>query len=280
VRTITFHLCTRSVETTTQSLEVVASGSAGVRLPRAFYRDQADAVRYQRVSLAYLGAIYGLLGLAMAGVAPVWLLFLLVPPLYVRTALCAHELMHICPAGRVSFVHRLMMILDTPVGLGYREHRDIHVRHHQSPATERDPEFFQIRGGHLRALASSMVSPEWAFVRYVREKRLTRAWAAEASVRAAVFAALAWANPFVFLAYWVVLRASVGVSNFLFHHALHYRAGRYGTFRLEPSSPVDRALRMLLGAESVLILYEHPAHHAWLHVKARCLPDIQGAIAT
>ncbi len=84
----------------------------------------------------------------------------------------------------------------------------------------------------------------------------------------------------MFLAYWVTLRASIGVSNFLFHHALHYRDGRYGTFRLEPSSPVDRALRVLLGTESVLILYEHPAHHAWLQVKARCLPDIQGAIAT
>ena len=249
-------------------------------LPRAFYRDQADAARYKRVSLGYLLAIYGLLGFAMAGLVPLWLLLVLVPPLYVRSALCVHELMHNCPAGRVSFFHRLMMILDTPVGLGYREHRDIHVRHHQNPATERDPEFFQIRGGHLRALASSMVSPEWAFLRYGREGRLTRAWAAEASVRAAVFALLAWLAPLVFLAYWVTLRASIGVSNFLFHHALHYRDGRYGTFRLEPSSPVDRALRVLLGTESVLILYEHPAHHAWLQVKARCLPDIQGAIAT
>ncbi len=268
------------METTSHSLEVVASGGAGVRLPREFYRDQADAVRYQRVSLAYLVSIYGLLGLAMAGVAPVWLLVLLVPPLYVRTALSAHELMHVCPAGRVSLVHRLMMILDTPVGLGYREHRDIHMRHHRSPATEQDPEFFQIRGGHLRALASSMVSPEWALVGYAREKRLGRAWAAEASVRAAVFAALAWTNPSVFLAYWLVLRASVGASNFLFHHALHFRAGRYGTFRLEPSAGVDRLLRFLLGTESVLILYEHPAHHAWLQVRARYLPDVQGAIAT
>jgi fatty acid desaturase len=251
-----------------------------VTLPRAFYRDQADAARYKRVSLGYLLAIYALLGFAMAGLLPVWLLVVLLPPVYVRSALGAHELMHICPAGRVSFVHRLMMILDTPVGLGYREHRDIHVRHHQNPATERDPEFFQIRGGHLRAIASSMVSAEWAFLRYARERRLTRPWLAEASVRAAVFGVLAWLNPFVFLAYWITLRASIGISNFLFHHALHYRAGRYGTFRLEPSTPVDRVLRVLLGTESVLILYEHPAHHAWLQVKARCLPDVGGAIAT
>jgi fatty acid desaturase len=268
------------VKPSTDDPEVVASGGAGARLPRAFYRDQADAARYQRVSLAYLVAIYGLLGVAMAGLAPVWLLFLLVPPLYVRTALCAHELMHVCPAGRVSFAHRLMMILDTPVGLGYREHRDIHMRHHRSPATERDPEFFQIRGGHLRALASSMVSPEWAFARYARERRLSRPWAIEVSVRAAAFVLLTWLNPSVFLAYWIALRVSIGVSNFLFHHALHYRAGRYGTFRLEPSPAADRVLRVLLGTESVLILYEHPAHHAWLQVKARFLPDIQGAIAT
>ena len=264
----------------TDSPEVVASGAAGVTLPRAFFRDQAEAIRYKRLSLVHLLAMYGLLGLAMAGVAPVWLLFVLVPPLYVRAALSIHELMHICPVGQVPFLHRLMMVMETPVGLGYREHRDIHVRHHQSPATERDPEFFQIRGGHLRALASSMVSPECAVLRYWREKRLTRAWRAEAALRAAVFVALAWLNPFVFLAYWVTLRASVGVSNFLFHHALHYRAGRYGTFRLELPALVDRVARVLLGAELVLILCEHPAHHAWLQVKARYLPDIQGAIAT
>ena len=92
--------------------------------------------------------------------------------------------------------------------------------------------------------------------------------------------ALAWPNPSVFLAYWITLRASVGVSNFLFHHALHYRAGRYGTFRIELPALVDRVARVLLGAELVLILCEHPAHHAWLQVKARYLPDIQGAIAT
>ena len=261
------------------SLEVVASGAAAVAPPRAFYRDEADAVRYKRLTLGYLLAMYGLLGLAMAGLAPVWLLFVLVPPLYVRSALSAHELMHVCPAGRVSFFHRLMMVLETPVGLGYREHRDIHVRHHRNPATERDPEFFQIRGSHLRALASSMVSPEWALLRYLREKRLTRPWMAEAAVRAAVFGCLARLDPVVFLAYWITLRASLGVSSFLFHHSLHYRAGRYGTFRLEPSPPVDRVLRALLGAESVLILYEHPTHHAWLQVKARRLPDIPGAIA-
>jgi hypothetical protein len=268
------------VEPTTHPLEVVASGGAGVRLPRAFYRDQADAARYKRLSLVHLLAIYGLLGLAMAGLVPAWLLFVLVPPLYVRAALSIHELMHICPVGQVPFLHRLMMVVETPVGLGYREHRDIHVRHHQNPACERDPEFFQIRGGHLRALASSMVSPEWAFVRYWREKRLTRPWGAEAALRATVFVALAWANPVVFLAYWVTLRATVGVSNFLFHHALHYRAGRYGTFRLELPAPVDRVLRVLLGAELVLILCEHPAHHAWLQVKARYLPDIPGVVAT
>jgi fatty acid desaturase len=222
----------------------------------------------------YLLAIYALLALALARVVPVWTLLVFIPPLYVRSALIAHELMHICKDTQVPLLHRLMMILETPLCLGYREHRDIHLRHHQAAATERDPEYFQIRGGHLRAFAGAMVSPEWSLVHYLREKGSSRTLAAEATVRLTVFAMAAWWNPVVFLVYWVTLRLSVGVSAFVFHHALHYRGGRYGTFRLRPPGLVDRAIRFVLGTEPALILYEHPAHHRWQQVKALRLPDL------
>ena len=78
----------------------------------------------------------------------------------------------------------------------------------------------------------------------------------------------------MFLAYWVTIRLSVGFSAYVFHHALHYRGGRYGTFRLQPPPLVDRVIRLVLGTESALIVYEHPAHHRWQQVKALHLPDL------
>lgn len=242
--------------------------------PRGFYRDRHDARRYQRLSLSYLLAVYGVLGFTLAEWAPVWILFVLVPPLYVRCALSTHELMHISPANEVSLLHRLMMVLETPVCLGYREHRDIHIRHHRYPATERDPEFFQIRGGHLRALLSAMLSPEWSMMAYLREKRGSRAWLMEAAVRCGGFFAAWWLNPAVFLWYWITIRLSAGMSAYTFHHLLHYRRGGYGTFPLRPPRAIDRIVRIVLGTECVQILYEHPAHHAWQQVKAQHLPAI------
>ena len=242
--------------------------------PRAFHRDQRDVIRYKWLTLSYLFVIYAVLGLTLAEWAPVWLIWLVIPPSYVRSALSTHELMHICKATQVSWVHRLMMILETPICLGYREHRDIHLRHHRYPATERDPEFFQIRGGHLRALASAMLAPEWYLVLYLREKGASGKFLAEASVRFGGFFLALWLNPSVFLWYWITIRVSAGVCAYMFHHLLHYRKGGYGTFRFEPSRALDGILRVLMGTESVQILYEHPAHHAWQQVKAGCLPEL------
>jgi len=243
--------------------------------PRAYFRDQADAARYKRTGTVYLLSIYVLLGLTLAGTLPLWPLFVLIPPLYVRSALTAHEMMHICKASQVPLLHRLMMILETPLCLGYREHREIHLRHHQAAATELDPEFFQIQGGHWRALGGAMLSPEISLVHHLRHRGGSWPLAAEGSMRLAAFVLAAWWSPWAFLAYWVTIRLSVGASAFVFHHTLHYRGGRYGTFRLHPPPLADRAIRLVLGTESALIVYEHPAHHRWQQVKALHLPDLE-----
>lgn len=243
-------------------------------VPRSFCRDERDALRHRRASRSYLLLMYALLAAGLLEWVPVWLFVVCIPPLYVRCALSAHELMHACKAAQVSLLHRLMMVLETPVCLGYREHRDIHMRHHRDPGTERDPEFFQIRGGHVRAALNAMISPERSLWLYLRERGASRALVAEAMLRCAVFVAVAAANPLVFLWYWITLRASVGGAAYLFHHALHYRAGRYGTFPLRPPRALERVLRLMLGRESVLILLEHPAHHAFQQVKASRLRDV------
>jgi len=243
-------------------------------VPRSFRRDEREALRQLRASGSYLLLMYALLGASLLEWIPVWLLVLSIPPLYIRCALSGHELMHIRKASQVPLLHRLMMILETPVCLGYREHRDIHMRHHRDPATERDPEFFQIRGGHVRAVLGAMVSPEWSFVHYVREKGLSRELLSEATLRCGVFVAAAVVNPLAFLSYWITVRASVGSAAYLFHHALHYRDGSHGTFTLRPPRALERILHLVLGREAVMILLEHPAHHEFPQVKAIHLPDV------
>jgi fatty acid desaturase len=221
-----------------------------------------------------------MLGAALAGFIGAWVLALVVPLAYVRLSLALHELMHVRPASRVSWFHRLAMIFDTPLGLGYREHRATHLAHHRHAGTTRDPELYQIRGSHLRAFAFAMISPEYAAVTFVRRHGVTRVLAREACARATLFVLLVAWNPAMFACYWVVLRACIGASSFVFHHLLHSQGGRLGHYDLPPA--VQRALPLaqaLFGLEPVIIVRDHRRHHAAPGVRARDLPAVaEGAV--
>jgi fatty acid desaturase len=234
---------------------------------RRLLRGAHDVRRYAWQSGLCLTAMYAVLAAAMAHVIPGWVLLVLIPPLYVRSALTIHELMHVRSERQVPWLHRLMMALESPLSLGYREHRDIHLRHHRFCATDGDPEFFQIRGGHVRAFAAAVLSPEWMLYDCVRQRRVGRTWLAEASIRFFGFLAVVAINPAAFLYYWIAVRASIGVSQYAFHHMLHQRGGTYGTYAVRLPRRVERAIRLVLGSECVHILTEHPAHHAWQGVK-------------
>lgn len=254
-----------------------------IRPPRAYHRSPADARRYERAGLAYMIAIWVALAVAMLGWVSILALCPVIVVCYVRGALLTHELMHVRRPEQVAWPLRMMMLFDTPFGLGYREHQDVHLRHHRQPAAPGDPELFQIRGGSLRAFLAAMAGPELAAIGWVGEHGIGSELRREATVRALVMLSLAALRPSVFLGYWVVLRLTVGVSNFMFHHVLHYRRngrsdgrsdGRetgprseYGTFPLRLPRPLDALLRAVLGSSLAAVLSEHDAHHAWSHVK-------------
>jgi fatty acid desaturase len=241
----------------------------------AHRRDATDARRYQRRTILLTLAVYALLGGALADWLPAWTFVVALPLLYVRLSLSLHELMHVRTAARVSWFHRLAMIFDTPLGLGYREHRAIHLRHHRHAATARDPELFQIRGGHGRALAFALISPEYAALRWVREQGVSHALGREALVRACFFVVLALVNPPVFLAYWLTLRLCIGGASFVFHHVMHSRDGALGSFAF-PVVPRGTlaVLRAVFGVEPVTIVREHRAHHRDPSVRARDLAHV------
>lgn len=252
--------------------DVATIDAAGYVPPPSLCRNQADARHYQLLTRLYAYSLYVALGAALLGVEPVWVLAIAVPFVYLRMALALHELLHVCTPDEAPRFHQLTMIFESPMCLGYREHRAIHFAHHRFAATDRDPERYQIVGGPLRAFANAMISPERGFIHWVRAHGMSRSLAIDASIRAVAFMWLAWLNPRVFFAYWLSLRLSVGFASFVFHHVLHNLDGRLGTFPLPVSDAIVRMARFLFGREPMLILTEHERHHSWPRVRARDLP--------
>jgi fatty acid desaturase len=258
-------------------VEHLGEQRAALRPPRSFHRSPADVRRYERAGVAYMTSIWLALAVAMLGWASLAVLAPVIVVCYLRGALLTHELMHVRRPEQVAWPLRMMMLFDTPFGLGYREHQDIHLRHHQRPALPGDPELFQIRGGSARAFLAALASPELAAIRWVGEHGIGPDLRREATMRALVMLGLATLRPSTFLAYWLLLRITVGAANFMFHRALHYRGardsgrGEYGTFPLRLPRPLDAALRVVLGSHLAAVLCEHDAHHAWSQVKAERL---------
>ena len=158
-------------------------------------RNDADARRYLRLTLGHTLAMYAVLAAALAGVLPAWTLVLAVPWLYVRLSLGLHELLHVRAADDVPGFHRLAMIFDTPFGLGYREHRAIHLRHHRFAGDSRDPERWQIEGSHCRAFANALITPERSLFNWIRTRGIDASLVREGAFRCVFFVAVAVAEP-------------------------------------------------------------------------------------
>ncbi|HEX5071280.1 MAG TPA: hypothetical protein VFV78_13775 [Vicinamibacterales bacterium] len=259
-------------DSTLDDTPLLASAARTFSPPAALLRDRTDARHYVRLTLGLVSLLYLALGLALARLLPAWLLLVAVPLIYLRLALALHELLHAASAQEVPAFHRLTMILETPIGLGYREHRAIHFAHHRFASTDRDPERYQIIGGPWRAFGMAMISPEHALATWIRTHGLSRALAVEMAIRCAAFVIVAAINPAAFLVYWFALRLSVGFASFVFHHVLHSLDGHVGTFPLPVPHGVVRLAGILFGREPLLILTEHERHHEWPRVRARDLP--------
>ena len=257
----------------------VASHAATATFAAAAARNDADARLYLRLTLGHTLAMYGVLAAALFEMIPAWALVAAVPWLYMRLSLGLHELLHVRDAARVPAFHRLAMIFDTPFGLGYREHRAIHLRHHRFGGDERDPERWQIEGGHMRAFANAMTTPEQSLVGWIRTRGIDAPLARDAVFRLVCFCAVVAVNPAVFVVYWVALRVGIGGAGFVFHHLLHNRRGALGTYALPFPSWFVQTGRLVFGDEPMLILTQHRSHHLWPDVRVRDLPHLPSTFA-
>lgn len=151
----------------------------------------ADARRLTIQSLAYNALIYAHFGIALAGIVPLWTMFLSAPVLVARWMLAPHELFHLRSEREVDFVTRMTPLMLTPLSLGYREFLDIHRRHHLYMATPKDPEYYQIRGSKLSGLLNAMAGPENAYFRWLGSKGMDRTLLLGSIIRLLLFMGLA-----------------------------------------------------------------------------------------
>lgn len=240
--------------------------------PRHYNRNSADALAYTRGGMFCVVVLYGALAGVVSGYVPVWIVAPVIAVSYARWALYIHELMHVHRPEYVRWILRSMMLFDTPLSLGYREYQDVHFRHHRLLGTPKDPEAFQIDGSASRAFIGAMLSPEIAAYKWVRAHGVSPSLARDGLIRACGMALLVALAPQAFWGYWITLRSTIGVSNFLFHRMLHCRRGKFGTFELRLSGVPQTLLRSWLGKELIHVLCEHDAHHAWPSVKPGHLP--------
>ena len=228
----------------------------------------------QRRTFLWSHVLYVALLMAALEVLPLWALAGAVPLVYVRLALALHELMHSSAPHRLGAFFRLAVVLETPWALGYREHRVLHLRHHRFNAGPGDPERDLIAASPARALWLAMLVPERSLLAWVREKGLRSALGPGHVLRAVLFVSVAWLAPAAFAVYWVMLRLSIGFSGFCFHHLLHARPGRLGTFALPGGERTLRWGMCLFGQQPMLILRRHRAHHLWPQIPVDALPDL------
>jgi fatty acid desaturase len=232
---------------------------------------RADSVR---LTWAWSLVLYLVLAAALADWIPAEWMVVAVPFIYVRLSLALHETLHVHRANRLSAWLRLGVILETPLALGYREHRALHLRHHRFNGAQGDPEQLLIASPALQAFGHALLVPERAAWQWVREHGVDAPLARGVAVRALLFAAALLANPAVFLMYLTVLRLSIGCAGFVFHHLLHQRKGRIGTFSLPGGLWVLRVGQLLFGEESMRILAHHREHHLWPQCPTGALPTL------
>ena len=195
-----------------------------------YFAGETEAKQYQLKTIIINIAIFSCLALFASGVANVWWSMVLTSVLVTRWMITFHELLHLRKAEELDYLTRLFLIPFSPFNLGYREYRDIHIGHHTFTATSKDPDAFHILGGSLRAFLGAVTQHEQATLRYIRSNGISLELGSMMLVRFTLFSVLLFMVPQAFLLWWIVLRVTYIINDFVFFHLVHYRRGVAGTF--------------------------------------------------
>lgn len=233
-----------------------------------------DAFEYQFKLIFFTAIIYA----CFIAYARDWLSFglmaVIVSVCVTRWLIAFHELFHLRGPDELDLLTRLQPIPYGPVALGYREYWEIHKGHHRYTATEEDPDAFHIRGGFFKALLGSVTLQEQAYIRYLTTEGMSRELFIMTVLRLALFIGLCWMAPLAFLAWWLVLRVTYMINDFVFFHVVHYRGGETGTFPLPLPRGLMYAFIAIYGFDVVYATMYHDTHHRHSRIAAKNLPAV------
>lgn len=244
-----------------------------------YFAGDDDAREYQIKIVFFTLLIYAGLAAYVSGWLDAPWMVVLVSIATTRWMIAIHELFHLRKPESLNFFIRLQPLPFTPFSLGYREFQAIHIGHHKHPATEHDPDGFHILGGPLRALFGAITLNEQATLRHVLKQGLSGELLLMMSIRAGIFFALLAAFPEAFLIWWLAMRVSFIVNDFVFFHLVHYRGGRAGTFSLPLPKALARVAAILYGSDVVHATMHHDVHHQYNMIAPKHLPLVAARLA-
>lgn len=189
--------------------------------------------------------------------------------------LSLHELFHLRQANEVGLFTEVMPFMVTPLFIGYREYRDIHMHHHAYMATPMDPDYFHIRGKPWQGLLNAFTAPEQIFFRWVSQQKTDIRFIFGVFIRLLLFASLMLITGWHFLWYWVPVRLAHGISYFTFFYCLHRRNGLYGVYSLPLPQSARQLLGVIFGRDAVQATCHHDVHHAHPGITADHLAHYQ-----
>ena len=239
---------------------------------------EKEALEYQaKIILFTLGVLACFAAYATGVMSLLWMTGL-TSVMVTRWMIAFHELMHLKQPEDLNFFIRLLPIPFAPLNLGYREYQKIHMGHHKHTATTEDPDAFHILGGFIKALVGALTQHEQACYRYIRTNKLTRELAAMMLLRLCLFVGLFMAAPLAFLTWWLVLRLTYIINDFVFFHLVHYRSGHAGTFAIPLPAYIVYPALFIYGPDVVYATMHHNIHHKYTRIAPKHLPLLASEI--
>lgn len=239
-----------------------------------FHAGDKEAKEYQYKMLFFTLALFSCFAAFSNELINVWWMGLITSVLVTRWLIAFHEILHLKTAEQLDPITRLMPIPFAPFSLGYREYRDIHIGHHQFTATPKDPDAFHISGGPIKAFIGALTQHEQSAWRYLRSHTLSSELSRMMLIRFAIFIALLIAAPEAFLLWWLVLRGTYIINDFVFFHVVHYRSGSLGTFALPLPALLKYPAIVIYGLDVVYATMHHDIHHNHSQIAAKHLPTV------
>lgn len=229
--------------------------------------------RLIRWDIGYIVLMYIHFALGVAGYVPLWTFCIAAPAYVSRWMIGLHETLHAVKPEDIHPVIRLQLLLLTPFSLGYREIRDIHMRHHGYTLTENDPDLYLIRGNAFSAYLNAVCSPEISAYRWVRDKGGDGQLILGMMVRFALFSLFVWNLGWTSLWYFVPVRLAYGGCMFSISFPLHRKAGAYGTFTPHFGRFMKALTLVYFGRAALHTLSYHDIHHDYPRISALKLPE-------